>query len=70
LVVKALVHPADLQDRVSAPQRLLTVADTLPRLELIRADSASVGPLQIWVWATLGWRLQLVERPGGRGRWL
>src|SRR5689334_11731978 len=49
LVVKALVHPADLQDRASAPRLLLTVADTLPRLELIWADSAYVGPLQAWV---------------------
>jgi len=69
-VVKALVHPADLQDRASAPRLLLTVADTLPRLELIWADSAYVGPLQTWVWQTLGWRLQIVERPGGRGQWL
>ena len=40
LVVKALVHPADIQDRASAPRLLLTVADALPRLELIWADSA------------------------------
>jgi transposase len=30
LVVKALVHPADLQDRAGAPGLLLTVADALP----------------------------------------
>jgi transposase len=70
LVVKALVHPADVQDRAGAPRLLLSVADTLPRLELIWADSAYVGPVQTWVWETLGWRLQIVERPGGRGQWL
>jgi putative transposase len=70
LVVKALVHPADIQDRAGAPRLLLNVADTLPRLELIWADSAYVGPVQTWVWETLGWRLQIVERPGGRGQWL
>jgi transposase len=70
LVIKAHVHPADLQDRAGAPRLLLTVADTLPRLELIWADSAYVGPLQTWTWETLGWRLQIVERPGGRGQWL
>jgi transposase len=68
LVVTALVHPANLQDRASAPRLLLTVADTLPRLELIWADSASVGPVQTWVWETVGWRLPIVERPGGRGQ--
>jgi transposase len=70
LVVKALVHPADLQDRAGAPPLLLTVAGTLPRLELIWADNAYVGPLQTWVWETFGWRLQIVERPGRRGQWL
>lgn len=70
LVIKALVHPADLQDRAGAPRLLLSVADTLPRLELIWADSAYVGPVQTWVWETLGWRLQIVERPGRRGQWL
>jgi putative transposase len=70
LVVKAVVQSADRQDRASAPGLLLSVADTLPRLELVWADSAYVGPLQTWVWETLGWRLQIVERPGGRGQWL
>jgi putative transposase len=62
--------PGDLQDRAGAPRLLLTVANTLPRLELIWADHAYLGPLQTWVWETLGWRLQIVERPGGRGQWL
>jgi transposase len=53
-VVKALVHPADLQDRAGAPRLLLSDADTLPRLELIWADSADVEPVQTWVWETLG----------------
>jgi transposase len=70
LVVQALVHPADLQDRAGAPRLLRSAANTLPRLELIWADSAYVGPVQAWAWETLGWRLQIVERPGGRGQWL
>ena len=68
LVVKALVPPADLQERAGAPRRLLTVADLLPRLELIWAASADVGPLQTWVWRTLGWRLQILA-DGGAARW-
>lgn len=70
LVVAVLVHPADLQDRAGAPPLLLAVADALPRLELLWADSAYSGPLQTWVWETFGWRLAIVERPGGRGGWL
>jgi putative transposase len=70
LLLRVLVHPADLQDRAGAPGLLMAVAEALPRLELIWADSAYLGPLQTWVWETLGWRLEIVERPGGRGRWL
>ena len=65
-----LVPPADLQDRAGAPWRLMAVAEALPRLELIGADSAYWGPLQTWVWETFGWRLEIVERPGGRGGWM
>lgn len=71
LALGVLVHPADLQDRASAPWLLRLVQPTVPRLELIWADSAYLGPLQTWVGETFGWRLQIVERPGGgRGRWL
>lgn len=69
-LLRVVVHPADLQDRAGAPGLLLPLADALPRLELIWADSAYVGPLHIWVWETLGWRLAIVARPGGRGPWL
>ncbi len=70
LVLRVVVHPADLQDRAGAPRLLLPRADALPRLELIWADSAYLGPLQTWVWATFGWRLAIVAHPGGRGQWL
>ena len=71
LLIGVLVHPADFQDRATAPRFLRQVQPSLPRLALIGADSAYQGPLQTWVWETLGWRLQVVGRPGGgRGRWL
>lgn len=70
LILRVLVHPADVQDRAGAPRLLLPLADALPRLELIWADSAYVGPLETWVWQTFGWHLQIVAHPGGRGQWL
>jgi transposase len=70
LVLRVVVHPADQQDRAGAPPLLLPLADALPRLELIWADSAYSGPLQTWVWETFGWRIEIVQRPGGRGQWL
>ncbi len=70
LVVRVLVHPADIQDRAGAQDLLLALRATLPRLELIWADAAYVGPLQTWVRQTCGWLLRIVQRPGGRGMWL
>jgi putative transposase len=71
LVLGVLVHPADVQDRATAPVLLRRLQPSLPRLELIWADSAYLGPLQQRVWEVFGWRLQVVEHPGGgRGQWL
>jgi putative transposase len=70
LVLGVVVHPANIQDRASAPWLLHQVQPSVPRLELIWADSAYLGPLQTWVWQTFGWSLRVVERPGGRGQWL
>jgi hypothetical protein len=69
---------------------LLPRADALPRVELIWAERASLGPRQTGVRQTGvrqtgvrqtgvrqtgvrqtgGWRLEIVQRPGGRGQWL
>ncbi len=70
LALGVIVHPADIPDRAGAPWLLHQLQSTLPRLNLIWADSAYNGPLQTWVWETFGWRLQVVARPGGRGQWL
>jgi putative transposase len=70
LVVGVQGHPATIQDRVGARDLLRALRTSSPRLELIWADAAYVGPLQIWVQQTCGWRLQIVERVGGRGSWM
>jgi putative transposase len=69
LVLRVVGPPADRQDRAGAPGLLLPLAAALPRLELIWADRADLGPLQTWGQPTCGWRLQIVARPGGRGWW-
>lgn len=50
LVLKVIVHPADLQVREGVQRLLLNLQPALPRLELIWADSAYLGPLQTWAW--------------------
>jgi putative transposase len=73
VVVTVLVHPANIADRVGARWllgRLQPTTTTLPRLRVIGAAAGSLGPLPTGVWETCGWRLQIVERLGGRGQWL
>ena len=50
------------------PWRLRRLQPPLPRLELLWADSAYLGPLQTEIQETFGWRLQIVKRPGGGRR--
>lgn len=45
LALGVFAHPADIQDRASAPWLLRLLQSTRPRLEVIWADSASLGPL-------------------------
>ncbi len=70
LVLGVVVHPANIQERASAPWLLYQLQPTLPRLQRIWADYAYLGPLHTWVWETFGWRLDVVARPGARGQWL
>src|SRR5262249_28313718 len=70
LALGVVAHPIDLQDRPGALWPLRRLQPTRPRLELIWADSAYPGPLQTWVWEPGGWRVQVVERSGGRGGWM
>jgi transposase len=72
LVVKALVHPADVPDGEGG-QRLLEAishrATALPRVRHLWADSAYHGRFKEWVEQTLGWTVAVVKRPS-RWRWV
>lgn len=73
LLLKVLVHPANVQDRAAAKQLLSSeLADLLPRLELLWADGGYTGDLSVWLEQTLGWRLELVQHPdaGVKGFWV
>jgi putative transposase len=67
LVLKALVHPANVQDHDGGRLLLaeLTPAiDRFPRLDLIRADAGYNGaPLRDWVKYVLGVRLEVIQHP-------
>lgn len=67
LVLKVLVHPANIQDHDGGRLLLAELAPTIdqfPRLELIRGDAGYNGaPLRDWVNQALGVRLEVVQHP-------
>lgn len=72
LVLRVLVHPADLPDQ-DGGQWLLAARDELtqafPRLQHLWADSAYHDRFISWVRETLGWTVQVVKRPS-RWQWV
>jgi putative transposase len=66
LVVKALVHPANVPDGVGGQRLLEAIADrsqVLPRLRHLWVDTAYQGGFKEWVEQTLGWTVAVVRRP-------
>jgi len=66
LVVKALVHAADITDRQGGQQLLEAldaVATSFPRLCYLWVDSAYQGSFKDWVEQTLHWTVDVVKRP-------
>jgi putative transposase len=71
LLLKVVVHPANLQDREGAKLVLVSLAQVYPRIEKVWADQAYTGPLADWIKETLGWTLELLKHPPPvRGVWV
>lgn len=65
LVVKALVHAADVPDGVGGQRLLEAIADlsqVLPRLRHLWVDTAYQGGFKAWGEQTLGWTVAVVRR--------
>ena len=70
LVLKALVHAANLPDGQGGQQLLEVLGDvsqTFPRLCHLWVDSAYQGSFKGWVEQTLHWTVQVVKHPS---RWV
>lgn len=65
LLLKALVHPGNIQDRDGAKELLLHAKAERPRLELLWADGGYAGQLEEWVAAECQWTLEIVRRSEG-----
>lgn len=67
LVVHALVHPANVADRVGARQVLREARAQHPRLERVWVDAGYTGSLIGWAKQELDLTLTVVKRPS---RWV
>ena len=62
LVLKVIVHAANIQDRDGAKLVLAKIVACMPRLKLIWADGGYAGQLIEWVKSACGWILEIVKR--------
>jgi len=72
LVIKALVHAADVPDGVGGRRLLEAIPDlgqALPRLRHLWVDTAYQGRFKDWVEQSLGWTVAVV-RPPRRWFWV
>jgi putative transposase len=67
LLLKVIVHPANVQDRDGAKLVLAGQRQQLPRLRHLWADQAYTGPILDWIQEQLGWTVEIVERSPRRG---
>lgn len=66
LLLCAVVHGADVQDRDGARKVLFRASAWLPRLKLVWADAGYRGQLVSWVKTFCEWTLEIVKRPDGQ----
>jgi putative transposase len=67
LVLRVVVHPANLQDRDGARLVLIELEQRFPRLHHLWTDQVYTGKLLEWIEQGLGWSVEVVERSPRRG---
>jgi putative transposase len=63
LVLKAVVHSADIPDRDGAPLVLTGITERLPTLRHLWVDAGYQGRAVAWIEQTLGWSVTVVRKP-------
>ncbi len=69
LVVRAVVHPADISDRDGARLVLAGVTERVPTLRHLWVDAGYQGSLVTWAEQILGLSVTVVRKPRRWGRW-
>jgi putative transposase len=63
LVLKAVVHAADIADREGAQLVMGGLGERYPRMRLVWSDRGYNGALAEWMKKRLGWALEIVKPP-------
>lgn len=63
LVLRALVHAADISENEGAEWLLMNHRQAFPRLERIRVDGGYKEHFQTWVAEKTPWNVEIVEKP-------
>ena len=63
LVLKVVVHTADVADRDGARRVMGGLHERYPRMRLVWSDRGYNGALAGWMKEHLGWALKIVEPP-------
>jgi putative transposase len=67
LLLKVVVHEANLQDREGVKLRLQPVKGQFERMEKVWVDQAYSGTGKTWIEQQMGWTVEVVERSPRRG---
>jgi putative transposase len=71
LLLKVVVHRADIQDREGVPLLLEPVQGQFPRMEKVWVDNGYTGTGRIWIKEHMGWEVEVVSHPRRpRGMWV
>jgi putative transposase len=71
LLLRVVVHAANLQDRDGAKLGLAGMHAQFPRIQQLWADQGYTGAVVTWIHETLGWAVTIVRhRPQSRGQWV
>jgi putative transposase len=71
LLLKVVVHAADLQDREGVKLLLEPIKGRFPRINLVWVDNGYTGTGRTWIKEHLGWEVVVVSHPRRpRGMWV
>jgi len=71
LLIKVVVHPADIQDREGVKLLLSPIKELFPQMKKVWADQGYTGKGREWIKEHMGWEVEIVRHSWpARGQWV